>query len=148
MKVCEGNVKCKQYCFYIVIKDRSFKQSLVGQAVRHILHSFQLQLAQPLACSRARSSKAKGTSIYFAHDHCFVIPVYYNMILCFCREVKYSIIFLPGENGWVHWAAIVVNDGEGGTRILGHGNAVPAAVIRYQTKGDLCENCPAMRFIF
>ncbi len=43
----------------------------------------------------------------------------------------YSMPILPGENGWVHWAAVVVDDGEGGTRILGHGNAVPAAVIRY-----------------
>jgi hypothetical protein len=54
------------------------------------------------------------------------------MLLCFCvkeNKIFYSIPFysiLPGENGWVHWAAIVVDDGEGGTRILGHGNAVPA----------------------
>jgi hypothetical protein len=65
--------------------------------------------------------------------------------------LKYSILYysiLPGENGWVYRAAVVVNDGEGGTRILGHGNAVPVVVIRYKTKDDFCENCPAVRFSF
>jgi hypothetical protein len=32
---------------------------------------------------------------------------------------------VPGEDGGVHGAAVVVNDGEGGTGVLGHGNTVP-----------------------
>ncbi len=57
------------------------------------------------------------------------------IIICYCvsvlKENKIFYSILPGENGWIHWAAIVVDDGEGGTRILGHGNAIPVVVIRY-----------------
>ena len=33
---------------------------------------------------------------------------------------------VPGEDGGVHGAAVVINDGEGGAGILGHGHTVPA----------------------
>ena len=32
---------------------------------------------------------------------------------------------IPWEDGWVHRAAVLVDDWEGGPGVLGHGNTVP-----------------------